>query len=213
MAPCARPKGENAAAKPARVERQVPHRSAKFSGDLQMRPRRAGDEEQGRDEGSERRYNKRPEGRFDKDARPQRPRPEGNRSEEGHPERREQREDGRKERRPGKRERAELRDAEGRTVEHGKGGFEGRKTGKPGGPRGEGRFGASDRDTRSGPRSGGPGNKSRRFDDGPKDGPRRGPGNKPGGKLWKAGWRQVRRWQNWRRWCGSSAVDCAGVRS
>ncbi len=182
MAPGARPKGENAAAKPARVERQVPHRSAKFSGDLQMRPRRAGDEEQGRDEGGERRYNKRPEGRFDKDARPQRPRPERNRSEEGRPERREQREDGRKERRPGKRERAELRDAEGRTVEHGKGGFEGRKTGKPGGPRGEGRFGASDRDTRSGPRSSGPGNKSRRFDDGPKDGPRRGPGNKPGGK-------------------------------
>ncbi len=170
MAPGARPKGEKAAAKPPRVEHQVPHRSAKFSGDLQMRPRRAGEEEQGREEGGERRYNKRPEGRFDKDSRPQRPRPEGNRSEEGRPERREPREDGRKERRPGKRERAELRDAEGRVGERGKGGFEGRKSGKPGAPRGEGRFSASDRDTRSGPRSSGPGGKSGG-----------GPGGKPGG--------------------------------
>ncbi|MHC5232618.1 pseudouridine synthase [Brucella sp. LJL56] len=176
MAPGARPKGEKAAAKSARVERQVPHRSAKFSGDLQMRPRRTGDEDQGREEGGEHRYNKRPEGRFDKDARPPRARPDGNRSDEGRPERREPREDGRKERRPGKRERAELRDTESRVGERGKGGFEGRKPGKPGGPRGEGRFGASDRDTRSGPRSSGPGNKSRSFD----DGPRRGPGNKPG---------------------------------
>ncbi|KAB2717589.1 pseudouridine synthase [Brucella intermedia] len=167
MAPGARPKGEKAAAKPPRVEHQVPHRSAKFSGDLQMRPRRAGEEEQGREEGGERRYNKRPEGRFDKDSRPQRPRPEGNRSEEGRPERREPREDGRKDRRPGKRERAELRDAEGRVGERGKGGFEGRKSGKPGAPRGEGRFSASDRDTRSGPRSSGPGGK---------------PGGRPGGK-------------------------------
>jgi len=162
MAPGARPKGEKAAAKTARVEHQVPHRSAKFSGDLQMRPRRAGDDEQRREEGGERRYTKRPEGgRFDKDARPPR-----ERSEEGRPERREPREDGRKERRPGKRERAELRDAEGRVGERGKGGFEGRKPSKPGGPR-EGRFGGSDRDTRSGPRSGGPGGK---------------PGGRPGGK-------------------------------
>ncbi|MFQ0812668.1 pseudouridylate synthase [Brucella anthropi] len=171
MAPGARPKGEKAAAKPARVEHQLPHRSAKFSGDLQMRPRRAGDEEQGREEGGERRYSRRPEGRSDKETRPSRP-------DASRPERREPREDGRKERRPGKRERAELRDAEAGVGERGKGGFEGRKSGKPGGSRGEGRFGASDRDTRSGPRAGGAGNKSRSFD----DGPRRGPGNKPGGK-------------------------------
>ena len=176
MAPGARPKGEKAAAKPARVEHQLPHRSAKFSGDLQMRPRRAGDEEQAREEGGERRYNKRSEGRFDKEARSSRP--DVKRSEEGRPERRESREDGRKERRPGKRERAELRDAEGRAGERSKGGFEGRKSGKPGNSRGEGRFSASDRDTRSGPRTSGSGNKSRGFD----DGPRRGPGNKPGGK-------------------------------
>ncbi|MBB5701121.1 23S rRNA pseudouridine2605 synthase [Ochrobactrum daejeonense] len=162
MAPGARPKGEKAAAKPARVEHQVPHRSAKFSGDLQMRPRRVGDEEQGREEATERRYSKRPEGR---------------RPEEGRPERRE---DGRKERRPGKRERAELRNAEGQAGERGKGGFEGRTSGKSGGPRGESRFGGSDRDTRS--RGGATGNRSRKFDDGPKDGPRRGPGNKSSGK-------------------------------
>ena len=53
MAPGARPKGEKAAAKPARVEHQVPHRGAKFSGDMQVRPRRSDDAEQGREEGGE----------------------------------------------------------------------------------------------------------------------------------------------------------------
>lgn len=66
MAPGARPKGEKEAAKPARVEHQQPHRSAKFSGDLQMRPRRFSEEERGGEESGERRY-KRPEGRFERE--------------------------------------------------------------------------------------------------------------------------------------------------
>ncbi|MEL4070777.1 pseudouridine synthase [Ochrobactrum sp. GPK 3] len=210
MAPGARPKGEKAAAKPARVEHQVPHRGAKFSGDMQVRPRRSDDAEQGRDEGGERRYNKRSEGPRSSGpraggkpgaegrsygARSESPRFEGSRSEGGRPETREKREDGHKERRPGKRERAELRDAA--SGERSQGGFEGRKTfksdkpyksDKPGGARGEGRFGGSDRDTRSGARSGaGP----RGFSDGPRRGPDGGkpagksggkPGGRPGGK-------------------------------
>ncbi len=180
-------KGRKAAAKPARVEHQVPHRSAKFSGDLQMRPRRVGDEEQGREEATERRYSKRPEGR---------------RPEEGRPERRE---DGRKERRPGKRERAELRNAEGQAGERGKGGFEGRTSGKSGGPRGESRFGGSDRDTRGGAT----GNRSRKFDD--------------GRRMVRVADRETSRVVNRAaasrvvaelgRRCGSSAVSFAGVRS
>ncbi|AIB18863.1 pseudouridine synthase [Brucella suis] len=166
MAPGARPKGEKEAAKPARVEHQQPHRSAKFSGDLQMRPRRFSEEERGGEESGERRY-KRPEGRFEREG----GRPDNREKYEKH-------EGAGKERRPGKRERAELRNAEGQTTERGKGGFEGRKPGKPGGPRSEGRFGGADRDTRSGPRGSGP--------RGAGDGPRRGhdgkPGGKPGGK-------------------------------
>ncbi len=151
MAPGARPKGEKAATKPARVEHQQPHRSAKFSGNLKMRPRRYSDEEQGGEEGGNRHY-KRSEGRFER---------ESNRPDNG-----ERREDGRKGRRPGKRERAELRNAEGQKAERGRGGFEGHKR-----PRGEGRFAGSDRDTRSGPRDG----------DVPRRGPSGKPGGKPGG--------------------------------
>ncbi|MEJ5899346.1 pseudouridine synthase [Ochrobactrum teleogrylli] len=205
MAPGARPKGEKAAAKPARVEHQMPHRGAKFSGDMQVRPRRSDDAEQGREEGGERRYNKRPEGQRSSgpraggkpgaEGRSYGPRAEGSRFEGGRAETREKREDGHKERRPGKRERAELRDAA--SGERSQGGFEGRKTfksdkpyksDKPGGARGEGRFGGSDRDTRSGARSGGA---PRGFSDGPRRGPEGGkpagksggkPGGRPGGK-------------------------------
>ena len=168
MAPGARPKGEKAAAKSARVEHQMPHRSAKFSGDMQMRPRRFDEDERGVNKSGERRH-KRQEGRFDKE-------------DNGSPSS-EKREDGRKERRPGKRERAELRDVGSVSGERSQGGFEGRKSGKLGGPRGEGRGGGSDRDTRSGSRNGGSGGRSHGFGEGPgKDGPRRGPGGKPNGK-------------------------------
>lgn len=202
MAPGARPKGEKAAARPPRTEHQVPHRSAKFSGDLQMRPRRSDDERPRRDENDERRA-PRGEGRFDKDrprsqARPsQGPRFEGAGKRDDR--RDDRRDDDRKERRPGKRERAELRDgASGeRSGNRPQGGFDGRRSdrpGKPAGPRGEGRFGGSDRDTRSPSRGDGPrrpsstkpGDKPRGGGSGngkPGNGPRSGPkgGGRPGG--------------------------------
>ncbi len=204
MAPGARPQGEKAAAKSAaktaRVEHQLPHRAAKFSGDLKVRPRRADDErpvrhDPRREEKEERRSPRgearprseprsqphgqpRGEGRFDKD----RPRPYSPRPGAG-----EKRDDGRNERRPGKRERAELRDgapAGERAQDRPKGGFEGRsrsdRPGNPGGPRGEGRFGGSDRDTRSTSRS--EGTRGRPGSGGFGGKPAGKPGGKPGGR-------------------------------
>ncbi len=163
MAPGARPKGEKAAAKaaskPARVEHQQPHRAAKWSGDMQLRPRRAEGEEGGERRGSA----ERSEQRFDR------------RPGEGREERPQQR-------RPGKRERAELREG----GERPQGGFEGRKFGKPAGERREGSYkgpksGApkgfgkgSDKGPR-GPRGDGP---NKGMNKGPGKGPR---GGRPGG--------------------------------
>lgn len=188
MAPGARPQGEKAAAKSARFEHQQPHRAAKFSGDLKMRPRRADDENARRDENEDRR-GPRGEGRFAKDRdgdRPRSPKPRfdnGERREFGRDSKRDAnrddrrtsgREDGRQERRPGKRERAELR--EGASHDRPQGGFEGRRSdrsGKPGAPRSEGRFGGSDRDTRR-PATG-------KFGGKPSGKPDGRPGGKPGG--------------------------------
>lgn len=145
MAPGARPKGEKAAAKTARVEHQLPHRAPRLSTDMGVRPRRSEDEGRDREETGERRERRPSE------------RPEGQR-----------------ERRPGKRERAELRATSGDRPQGASEGrkFEGRsfESRKSGGPRGEGRFGGGSSSERGSRGAGKETDKrSKGFGDGPKD--------------------------------------------